>query len=139
MKNNRQSTLPFGTPLIRAENVYSLVRYSTIGGWDALAFSLYCLLIVSEQGQGDVAQTSLLDSELPPACLVTPLPQLCSFFSDEFCSFCQLGGLVTPVSAQAHGGNGLFFLCSARLRNSQDTWMHGWTMADRRHWQYLCF
>jgi hypothetical protein len=73
--NKRQSTflwdhklhdnLPLALAMARADNGYSLVRYSTIEGWDALPIPLYCPLIVSEQG--DVAQTSLLGSELIPA------------------------------------------------------------------------
>lgn len=72
--------------MARAENGYSLlvVRYSAIEGWDALPISLYCPLIVSEQG--DVAQTSLLDSELPPACLVTST-SLCSCAASFLMSF----------------------------------------------------
>ena len=67
-KLHDKSPLPLA--IARAENGYPPVGYSTIEGWDAqgdaLLISLYCLLIVSEQLEGDITQTSL-GSELPPA------------------------------------------------------------------------
>jgi|SRR6266851_18994 len=68
-------------------------------------FSLYSPLIVS--GQGSVARTSLRQSATGfPCCPNKPL-QLCSPFilrALSLPSAVNLGGLVTPAIAHAHGG-----------------------------------